>query len=239
MDRTRAPRHRASVPPRRAIAVAGAVAVTTLAVSGSLGLVPGVALGETPAHRDVDPEGARGSTVDDAAPVAPPTSDFAPAQPRSEGNGTAPDSTDSTDSPQPAGSALPERSGSGQRIVYDISGQRVWLVRADDSVARTYLVSGALDASKVAPGRYQVFSKSRNAVAFDYEETMQHMVRFAHGDSVAIGFHDIPRDLDGDPVQTREQLGTPLSAGCIRQWRPDAVALWRFSEVGTPVVVVA
>lgn len=237
MDRTRAPRHRAAVPPRRLIAIAGAAAVTTLAVSGSLGLVPGVALGETPTHRDVEPDGTRGSTIDDAAPLFPPTSDFTAAQPRDEGRGTTPPS--STDSPELADSALPARSGSGQRIVYDISGQRVWLVRADDSVARSYLVSGALDATKVAPGRYQVFSKSRNAVAFDYQETMQHMVRFAHGDRAAIGFHDIPRDHDGDPVQTRDQLGTPMSAGCIRQWPPDAIALWRFSEVGTPVVVLA
>ena len=53
------------------------------------------------------------------------------------------------------------------------------------------------------------------------------MVRFAHGERAAIGFHDIPADHDGGLVQTRDQLGTPPSAGCIRQWRPDAVALWR------------
>ena len=35
------------------------------------------------------------------------------------------------------------------------------------------------------------------------------------------------------------ELGTPLSHGCIRQWRPDAKALWDFAPVGTEVVVVA
>jgi lipoprotein-anchoring transpeptidase ErfK/SrfK len=45
--------------------------------------------------------------------------------------------------------------------------------------------------------------------------------------------------LDGHLVQTRAQLGTPLSHGCIRQWRPDAKALWRFAPVGTSVVVLA
>ncbi len=31
---------------------------------------------------------------------------------------------------------LPPRSGTGRRVVYDISAQRVWLVRADGDVAR-------------------------------------------------------------------------------------------------------
>jgi lipoprotein-anchoring transpeptidase ErfK/SrfK len=67
---------------------------------------------------------------------------------------------------------------------------------------------------------------------------MKFMVRFAHGERAAIGFHDIPYK-DGSLVQSRSDLGTPLSSGCIRQWRPDAKALWRFAPVGTPVVVVA
>jgi lipoprotein-anchoring transpeptidase ErfK/SrfK len=40
-------------------------------------------------------------------------------------------------------------------------------------------------------------------------------------------------------VQTRDQLGSPQSHGCIRQWRPDARALWRFAPRGTKVVVTA
>ena len=66
---------------------------------------------------------------------------------------------------------------------------------------------------------------------------MQYMVRFAHGKRAAIGFHDIPVD-DGELVQTREELGTPRSHGCIRQWRPDARALWRFAPVGTTATMV-
>ena len=63
------------------------------------------------------------------------------------------------------------------------------------------------------------------------------MVRFAHGQNAAIGFHDIPV-LHGHLVQGHDDLGTPQSHGCIRQWRPDAKALWRFAPVGTEVVVV-
>ena len=46
--------------------------------------------------------------------------------------------------------------------------------------------------------------------------------------NAAIGFHDIPV-LDGRLVQARDDLGTPQSHGCIRQWRPDAQALWDFA----------
>jgi lipoprotein-anchoring transpeptidase ErfK/SrfK len=67
---------------------------------------------------------------------------------------------------------------------------------------------------------------------------MKYMVRFAHGNNAAIGFHDVPVK-DGKLIQTRAQLGTPESHGCIRQWRPDAQALWRFAPLGSKVVVVA
>jgi hypothetical protein len=38
---------------------------------------------------------------------------------------------------------LPDDSGAGKRVVFDISAQQVWLVEADDSVVRTYPVSGS------------------------------------------------------------------------------------------------
>jgi L,D-transpeptidase catalytic domain len=133
--------------------------------------------------------------------------------------------------------ALPVGSGSGKRVVFDMSAQRVWLVDERDQVRRTYLVSGSR-MGNLGPGRYEVFSRSAQAVSYTYEETMRFMVRFAHGQRASIGFHDIPRNQNGRPVQTRAQLGRALSAGCIRQARPDALALWRFAPIGTDVVVV-
>ena len=123
--------------------------------------------------------------------------------------------------------------------MYDVSEQRVWLVAARNRVERTYPVSGALDETKLPPDTYEVYSKSRHAISYDHEETMRYMVRFSAGDNAAIGFHDVPKLLDGTPAQSRSDLGTPLSAGCIRQWITDARALWRFAPVGTEVVVVA
>jgi lipoprotein-anchoring transpeptidase ErfK/SrfK len=133
---------------------------------------------------------------------------------------------------------LPAGSGTGRRIVFDQSDQRVWLVDADSAVERTYLVSGSR-FNNLQPGTYTVQSKSRQAGAFDGSGTMEYFVRFATGFSEPIGFHSVPKDNSGELEQTKAELGTPLSAGCVRQWLPDAIALWDFAPVGTTVVVTA
>jgi hypothetical protein len=134
---------------------------------------------------------------------------------------------------------VPSDSGTGRRIVFDITAQRVWLVdrvSGRDLVVRTYLVSGSV-TDNLQPGSYAVYSRSLHATGVDDSGSMMYMVRFTRGANAPIGFHDIPV-LDGHPLQTRAQLGSPQSHGCIRQARPDARALWTFAPIGTKVVVV-
>jgi len=130
---------------------------------------------------------------------------------------------------------VPAASGSGKRIVYCVNCQRVWLVEANGS-ARTHLVSGRPGVPRA--GTYKVFSKSERAVAGSRKATMRHMVRFARGRTLAIGFHSIPRNLRGVPIQTEAELGRFKSLGCVRQADRDALALWNFAPVGTKVVVI-
>lgn len=137
-----------------------------------------------------------------------------------------------SDAPLPAG------SGSGRRIVFDQSDQRVWLVAEDNIVLRTYLVSGSTE-DNLQPGEYQVLSRQRHATAFDASGTMEYFVRFTTGANAPIGFHTVPVDHYGRLEQTEAQLGTPRSAGCVRQWREDAMALWAFAPIGTTVIVIA
>lgn len=133
--------------------------------------------------------------------------------------------------------AVPRRSGSGRRVVFSESEQRVWLVGAAGRVRRTYPVSGSI-YDNLDPGSYEVYSRSERAWGIDDSGTMRYFVRFTHGENAAIGFHDIPVD-DGRRVQRLDELGTPTSHGCIRQRRRDARALWAFAPVGTRVVVTA
>jgi lipoprotein-anchoring transpeptidase ErfK/SrfK len=208
---------------KRLGAAGGALAVTLVAVLGGMGILPseqGSALAAvgSPAHQKVQP---------DAKPAAAGPDDAVPsAGARGE------QATEKLLIP-----TLPVNSGSGRRIVFAMGQQRVWLVDASEEVRRTYLVSGSV-TDNLHPGSYSVYSKSLHAIGVDDSGTMRYMVRFTQGDNAAIGFHDIPV-LDHALVQGRDDLGTPQSHGCIRQWRPDAKALWSFAPVGTPVVVVA
>ena len=203
-------------------AAGGALGVTLVAVLGGIGILPvdsgPAAAADLTRHSDVAPDSTGSLALADSTPTAGPRGDQA---------------TSKVHLP-----TLPANSGSGRRIVFAMGDQRVWLVGdEDDTVERTYLVSGSL-TDNLHPGTYTVYSKSEDALGVDDSGTMRYMVRFAHGPNAAIGFHDIPV-LDGARVQTRAQLGTPQSHGCIRQWPADAKALWDFAPVGTTVVVVA
>ena len=237
-------RHRStSVRPRygRVAALVASVLVTIVAVLGGAGLLSSAGADRVPASAAVDqvaadvPAGdiARGGTGSAGA-----ASGAAPGAASGAASGAALDRRATPAVPAvPAAPAVPEGSGHGRRIVFSQSLQRVWLVAANDDVERTYLVSGSR-TDNLHPGTYAVYSRSEQAYGIDDSGTMKYFVRFTHGENAAIGFHDIPV-LDGKKLQTRAQLGTPRSHGCIRQWRPDAIALWRFAPVGTTVVVTA
>jgi lipoprotein-anchoring transpeptidase ErfK/SrfK len=215
------------------------VLVTGTAVLGGIGLLPA---GGTPSYAATNASASGASSkgagvIELSAREQRPAPDTQGAPPSYSPPSYSPPSYTPPDSTTEQAVALPGDSGSGRRVVFDISDQRVWLVNGDESVERTYPVSGSVYGN-LDPGTYSVYSRSPNAVGVDDSGTMKFMVRFAHGANAAIGFHDIPIS-HGKPVQTLDELGTPLSHGCIRQARPDAKALWRFAPLGTTVVVTA
>ncbi len=226
-------RHRAEPPPQYRprygrMAVLG-VSLTTTAVGllGGLGVLPSAADGDgivaRSASAEIAPDSAGRTDTASGAPAGP--------QPTPE---PAPDPEPVDD--QPAAVA-PPASGEGRRVVFSESEQRVWLLDAEDVVERTYLVSGSV-TDNLQPGTYEVYSRSEDAIGIDDSGTMKWFVRFTQGPSgAAIGFHSIPVD-DGAPVQTKAQLGTEQSHGCIRQRTKDAKKLWAFAPLGTTVVVV-
>jgi hypothetical protein len=228
-------------------AAGASLAVTLVAVLGGFGVFPvssgqANASGDTPATHQTDASQTTGRTTGqptgqttgtDPAPDAGATK----PKTKSQGNGTSADATESQVDPQ-VDAALPEGSGTGKRVVFSESRQRVWLVNEDEQVERTYLVSGSV-YDNLDPGAFNVYSRSEDAWGVDDSGSMKYFVRFTQGDTgAAIGFHDIPIK-DGVPAQTEAQLGTPLSHGCVRQRRSDAIALWKFAPLGTSVIVTA
>ena len=137
----------------------------------------------------------------------------------------------------PAGdaTAIPANSGSGRRVVYSVSSQRVWLVNEDGSLHGTWLVSGR--RGEPNPGNYSVFSRSRHARAQAPGITMEFMVRFVRTQGLPIGFHSIPVNRRGAQIQGVDELGSFQSLGCVRQRYEDAAIMWEFAQIGTPVIV--
>jgi lipoprotein-anchoring transpeptidase ErfK/SrfK len=240
----------------RVLAVGGAVATTAIALAGSLGFGPGAAVAARPAAPTTVTSSVVGGTASAAgtdsgagASSSQASGRWLTVQDGSSGSGSGSDASAGGTSTEPgpaseSGAAtpaigVPAHSGTGRRVVYDISAQRVWLVDTDGSVLRTYLVSGPRRESLVPPGVYHVYSRSLHTTSYNQRETMKYMVRFTTGQHYPIGFHDIPAYADGTLAETRTDLGTPMSAGCIRQWEPDARAMWRFAAEDSKVVVVA
>jgi len=221
------------------------VSLTTTAVGllGGLGVLPSAAddpgtgaslaseVALDPVGRaDTEPQ-PQPTPADDSADGAASQQEAEPREP------AAPAATEQPVEPVVEDPAVPASSGQGRRVVFSESEQRVWLVDGDDTVLRTYLVSGSL-TDNLQPGTYDVFSRSEDAYGIDDSGTMKWFVRFTRGPSgAAIGFHTIPID-DGSPVQTKAQLGTEQSHGCIRQKTKDALRMWDFAPIGTSVVVV-
>ena len=227
--------HATQVRPRypRIAAAGSAFVITVVTLLGGVGVLPS----GSPAAAETARSGNRVAlttlTVPDATGSPDPASNEMSSRPAIQGQSPTPTLAEQdTDD-----SALPGGSGSGRRVVFDISDQRVWLVDNSDEVRRTYLVSGSL-TDNLDPGTYAVYSRSRHAVGIDDSGVMEYFTRFTRGVNAAIGFHSIPTK-NGKPLQTEKQLGTPQSHGCIRQARPDAKRLWAFAPVGTKVVVTA
>ncbi|MFH9547118.1 hypothetical protein [Streptomyces sp. NPDC017435] len=124
--------------------------------------------------------------------------------------------------------ALPARSGLGERVVYALDGDRVWLVASDGTVERTFGVApGSVDP---LPGSYSVTSRA-GAVTGTDGTPIEHVVRFTTVDDVTIGFSAA---LDGELPEPDPEVRT----GGIRESVADGEAMWEFATIGRAVVVV-
>ncbi|MFF1719061.1 hypothetical protein [Streptomyces sviceus] len=124
--------------------------------------------------------------------------------------------------------ALPPGSGAGERVVYSLDDNRVWLVGSGDKVIRTFeVIPGTIDP---APGVYTVTSRSNSVTGTD-GTPIEHVVRFTSIDGVAIGFSAAVRETP--PAAT-----TTVPTGGIRESRRDGDAMWDFATIGARVAVI-
>ncbi|WP_030400249.1 MULTISPECIES: hypothetical protein [unclassified Streptomyces] len=124
--------------------------------------------------------------------------------------------------------ALPAGSGTGERVVYSVDDDRVWLVGPGNKVRHTFAVTpGSVDP---APGAYTVTSRSSRITGSD-GVLVEHVVRFTSAGGVAVGFSAAVDDAAAKPDPDRP-------TGGIRESRADGDAMWEFATIGRPVVVV-
>lgn len=124
--------------------------------------------------------------------------------------------------------ALPGGSGVGERVVYSLDDDRVWLVGPRNRVQRTFrVVPSAVDP---APGIYAVTSRSGETTGSDGTQ-VEHVVRFASVEGVVIGFSAA---VDGSTAPPDPAMRT----GGIRETQEDGDAMWMFATIGQKVVVI-
>ncbi|MFD5648421.1 hypothetical protein [Streptomyces sp. NPDC127039] len=124
--------------------------------------------------------------------------------------------------------ALPAMSGQGERVVYSVDDDRVWLVGPGNKVRRTFEVTPS--TVDPAPGAYTVTSRSNRVTGSD-GIPVEHVVRFTGAEGVAIGFSAA---VDGSTAPPDPDRPT----GGIRESRADGDAMWKFATIGRQVVVV-
>ncbi|MEU6842531.1 hypothetical protein ABZ930_11765 [Streptomyces sp. NPDC046716] len=152
----------------------------------------------------------------------------APADPGKSPSATSSSSASATPKKKADPKALPAQSGKGERVVYALDADRVWLVGGNGKVQRTYEVTpGTLDP---APGKYTVDSRS-GAIPGTDGTPVEHVVRFASTNGVVIGFSAAVDGSTPEPDPTKQ-------TGGIRESRADGNAMWEFATVGRLVVVV-
>ncbi|WP_409470194.1 hypothetical protein [Streptomyces sp. HC307] len=124
--------------------------------------------------------------------------------------------------------ALPGNSGTGERVVYSLDDDRVWLVGPDNRVTRTFRVTPS--TVDPAPATYHVTSRS-GAVTGSDGIPVEHVVRFTSVDGVPIGFSAAKSGLTPPP-------DPKARTGGIRQSRADGNEMWKFATIGQKVVVI-
>ncbi|MFJ6719460.1 MULTISPECIES: hypothetical protein [unclassified Streptomyces] len=124
--------------------------------------------------------------------------------------------------------AVPADSGTGVRVVYSVSQKRVWLVGEDGQQPKSFAVMPS--TVHPAPGSYPVGSRSGTVTGSD-GVPIEHVVRFATTDGIAIGFSARVDGSVPEPDQTKK-------TGGIRMSRADGDAMWAFATINTKVVVV-
>ncbi|MFB7466623.1 hypothetical protein [Streptomyces sp. NPDC056224] len=154
----------------------------------------------------------------------------APAHPpKAAAQGPAPAPSQSAAKQDPAKPVpVPEGSGTGVRVVYSVGQKRVWLVGDAGQEPKSFTVMPSTVHPKA--GSYLVGSRSGSVTGSD-GVPIEHVVRFASTEGVAIGFSARADGATPEPDPNKK-------TGGIRMTKADGDAMWAFATINVKVVVV-
>ncbi len=128
-------------------------------------------------------------------------------------------------------------SGLERNLEITIGDQMMYAKFGDIAVWKMQISSGAWD-HPTPRGSYEILSKQELRIGQAYPH--YRMPYFQLWDYRGYGIHALPYLAnDGGTFWTEalSHIGTPVSHGCIRTLPEDAVTVYNFTEIGTPVVV--
>ncbi len=137
--------------------------------------------------------------------------------------------------PQPGSLPSPTPSGSGKRILIDLSEQHLYAYQGD-SLVYSFVASTGMAGARTMPGSFRVLDKIPNAYAATWDLQMPYWLGIYWAGPLENGIHALPILSNGQRLW-EGYLGTPVSYGCIILGTEEARQLYEWAEVGTPVVI--
>jgi LysM repeat protein len=133
----------------------------------------------------------------------------------------------------PAPAPAPQASGSNKRIVIDLSEQHMYVYQ-DGGLLYSWVTSTGMPGAATIPGNFQVLTKVPNAYAYTWGLQMPYWLGIYWAGSLQNGIHALPIMADGR-ILWDGYLGQPVSYGCVILSTENALTLYNWADVGTPV----
>ncbi len=126
-------------------------------------------------------------------------------------------------------------TGGGQRIVVDLSEQRLYAYQGEVLVY-AFVASTGMPDSPTQTGHFSVLNKLPNAYASTWNLEMPYWMGIYWSGGLQNGIHALPILSNGQQLWAG-YLGSPVSFGCVVLSVSEARALYEWAAVGTPVVI--
>jgi LysM repeat protein len=133
----------------------------------------------------------------------------------------------------PAPAPAPQPSGGNKRIVINLSEQRMYVYQ-DGQVLYTWVVSTGMPGADTITGHFKVLNKIPNAYAYTWGLQMPYWLGIYWAGSLQNGIHALPIMANGQ-LLWEGYLGQRVSYGCIILSTQNALTLYNWAEIGTPV----